>query len=113
MSNRKRKIPIQIYVSEEEHLLLMEKMKLAGTGNISSYIRQLVRYGFTYEVDYTSIREMNGQLGKVGSNLNQIAKRVNETSHIYSEDIKELKEMMEKIWRLQKSILLLQPSIKR
>lgn len=113
MVNRKRVEPIYIYVSKEERLLLEEKIKLAGTATISAFIRQLIRYGFVYQVDYTPLREMNAQLGKIGSNVNQIAKRVNETSRIYIEDICEIKELMEKIWQLQRSILSRQPSIKR
>ncbi|WP_144312818.1 plasmid mobilization relaxosome protein MobC [Tepidanaerobacter acetatoxydans] len=42
---------------------------------------------------------------RFGSNMNQIAKRVNSTSNIYSEDIEEIKEMMRELWQLQKSIL--------
>lgn len=113
MANRKRTTPIYIHISEEERILLAEKMKLSGTKTISAYLRQLIRYGFVFEVDYAPIREMNGQLGKIGGNVNQITRRMNETKHIYAEDIKDLKEMMEKIWRIQKSILLQQPSIKQ
>lgn len=113
MANRKRNNLIHIYVSDEEHRLMERKMELAGIKTVSSYIRQQIRYGFVYEVDYAPIREMNAGLGKIGSNVNQIAKRVNETHRIYAEDIEVLKEMMEEIWQLQKSILSQQPSIKR
>lgn len=113
MTKRKRSAPVYFHLNEEERTLLEEKMKLAGSTTISAFLRQLIRYGFVYEVDYTPIREMNAQLGKIGSNLNQIAKRVNETNRIYTEDINELKEMMGQVWRLQKSILSQQPSIKR
>ena len=70
-------------------------------------------HGFVYEADYATIREFNAQLGKIASNVNQIAKRANETHHIYKEDMEEIKRMMEKIWHIQKSILSQQPFIKR
>lgn len=113
MANRKRNHLVHIYISDEERNLMEQKMELAGIKTVSAYIRQQIRYGFVYEVDYAPIREMNAQLGKIGSNVNQIAKRVNETHRIYAEDVKELKEMMGEIWRIQKSILSQQPSIKR
>lgn len=113
MANRKRNYLVHIYISKEEHELMEIKMELAGIKTVSAYIRQLIRYGFVYQVDYEPIREMNGQLGKIGSNVNQIAKRINETHHIYKEDMKNIKEMMDKVWQLQKSILSQQPFIKR
>lgn len=113
MKKAKRYIPIQFYVSEEEQFLLEEKMKLIGAKNLSAFLRQLIRYGFVYEVDYAPLREMNGQLGRISSSMNQVAKRVNQTSHVYSEDLAEIKEMMNKIWRLQTSIQSQQPFIKR
>ena len=70
-------------------------------------------YGFVYDVDYSHIREMNALLGNIGSNLNQIAKRVNSTNTIYKKDMEEIKELMNQIWQLQKSMVSKQPLIKQ
>lgn len=113
MGNRKRNKLVHIYISDEEYTLMKLKMECAGIRTVSAFIRQLIRYGFVYEVDYAPIREMNGQLGKIGSNANQIAKRVNETHRVYKEDLEEIKGLMNQIWRTQKSILSQQPYIKR
>ena len=40
-----------------------------------------------------------------GRNINQIAKKANETGNIYADDIKIIQEMMDTIWRLQRYIL--------
>ena len=53
--------------------------------------------------------EMNKELHSIGVNINQIAKRVNETGSIYEEDIKEIQERLNKIWQLQRTILLTLP----
>ena len=53
------------------------------------------------------------ELGRISSNLNQIAKRVNSTGNIYKEDMDEVKELMNEVWRTQKSMLSKQPLIKR
>ena len=44
-------------------------------------------------------------LRRSSNNLNQIAKRVNETSRIYDADIDCLKENQEKIWAAANGIL--------
>ena len=44
-------------------------------------------------------------LMRTGSNLNQIAKRVNETSRIYAADNECLLENQEKLWSAAKEIL--------
>lgn len=79
----------------------------------SAFLRKLVLYGFVYDVDYSYIREMNGLLGNIGGNLNQIAKRINTTNSIYKEDMDEVKELMNQIWQLQKYMVSKQPLIKQ
>lgn len=44
-------------------------------------------------------------LRRSGNNLNQIARRVNETSRIYDADIECLLENQEKLWTAAKEIL--------
>ena len=79
----------------------------------SAFIRKLILYGYVYDVDYSFLREYNTELGRISSNLNQIAKRINSTNHIYQEDMDEVKELMKQVWQSQKSMLSQQPLIKR
>ena len=65
--------------------------------------------GLIIYTDTTNIKEMNKELHSIGVNINQIAKRVNETGSIYEEDIKEIQERLNKIWQLQRTILLTLP----
>ena len=51
------------------------------------------------------LRDMVSLLRRTGSNLNQITKRVNETSRIYAADIECLLENQEKLWFAAKEIL--------
>ena len=55
-----------------------------------------------YDVDYSYLRNYNTELGRISSNLNQIAKRVNSTGNIYQEDINEVKELMNKVLNVDK-----------
>ena len=79
----------------------------------SAFIRHLILYGYVYEVNYSYLQEYNTALARIGNNLNQIAKRINTTGSIYKNDINEVKEIMEKIWHTQKSMLSQQPLIKQ
>ena len=113
MANRKRTNPVQFYLDDEEQYILDEKFKLSGMKSKSAFLRKLILYGYVYDVDYSYLRNDNTELGRISSNLNQIAKRVNSTGNIYQEDIDEVKELMNEVWRTQKSMLSKQPLIKR
>ena len=79
----------------------------------SAFLRKLILFGFVYDVDYSYLRNYNTELGRISKSLNQIAKRINSTNNIYQEDIDEVKELMNEVWRTQKSMLLKQPLIKQ
>ena len=113
MANRKRTNPVQFYLDDDEQYILVEKFRLSGMKSKSAFLRKLILYGYVYDVDYSYLRNYNTELGRISSNLNQIAKRVNSTGNIYKEDINEVKELMNKVWRTQKSMLSKQPLIKR
>ena len=56
-------------------------------------------------MSYYLIMDMVSLLRRSGNNLNQIARRVNETSRIYDADIECLLENQEKLWSMAKEIL--------
>lgn len=113
MANRTRTHRNEFHLNDDEQYILDEKFRLSKMKSKSAFLRKLVLYGFVYDVDYSHIREMNAQLGKIGNNLNQIAKRVNTTNTIYKKDMDNIKELMNQIWQLQKSMVLKQPLIKQ
>jgi len=107
--NRERKYALLVHLNENEKYILEEKTRISGMTSRAAFIRQLIVYGFVYDVDYTELHEYNAQLSKIGTNLNQIAKRINTTGHVYDADVKEVKKIMEDVWRTQKSMLSKQP----
>ena len=113
MTNRKRQNRNEVYLSDEEQFIYEEKFRLSGMKDKSTFLRQLILYGFVYEVDYSYLRNYNTELGRISSSLNQIAKRINSTDHFYKEDMDEVKELMNQVWRTQKSMLSNQPLIKQ
>ena len=113
MANRKRTNPVQFYLDDDEQYILDEKFRLSEMKSKSAFLRKLILYGYVYDVDYSYLRNYNTELGRISSNLNQIAKLINSTGNIYKEDMDEVKELMNEVWRTQKSMLSKQPLIKR
>ena len=107
MANRNRTNPVQFYLSDDEQYILNTKFKASGMKSMSAFLRKLILYGYVYDVDYSYLRNYNTELGRISSSLNQIAKRVNSTGNIYQDDMNEVKELMNKVWHTQKSMLLL------
>ena len=105
MANRKRKIVLRCPVTDEERKLIEHKMSLVPTNQIGAYLRKMAIDGYIIYTDTKDIQVMNKELQRIGRNINQIAKRVNSTSSIYMTDIEELKEDLQNIWRLQRTIL--------
>ena len=103
----------EFHLNDDEQYILDEKFKLSGMKSKSAFLRKLILYGYVYDVDYSYLRNYNTELGRISSSLNQIAKRINSTDHIYQEDMDEVKELMNEVWRTQKSMLLKQPLIKQ
>ena len=112
MANRKRTNPVQFYLDDDEQYILDEKFRVSGMKSKSAFLRKLILY--VYDVNYSYLRNYNTELGRIiSSSLNQIAKRINSTGNIYKEDMDEVKELMNEVWRTQKSMLSKQPLIKR
>lgn len=106
MENRKRNVQIIIRVTEEERALIEEKMQQIPTLNLSAYARKMLIDGYIIMLDLQEVKGHTVQLQKIGVNVNQIAKRINETGQIYTDDMDEIKRVMEEVWRLERRLLL-------
>lgn len=106
MENRKRNVQIIIRVTEEERSLIEEKMRQIPTLNLSAYARKILIDGYIITLDLREVKGHTAQLQKIGVNINQIAKRINETGRIYADDMNEIKRAMEEVWRLERRLLL-------
>lgn len=105
MAKRKREIVLWFRVTPEERGMIEEKMAQLGTDNMAAYLRKMAIDGYIVRLDLPELRDMVSLLRRSGNNLNQIAKRVNETSRIYAADIECLLENQEKLWSMAKEIL--------
>lgn len=106
MENRKRNVQIIVRVTEEERALIEDKMRQIPTINLSAYSRKMLIDGYIIQLDMQDIKAHTAQLQRIGVNINQIAKRINETGQIYADDMNEVKSIMEEVWRLERRLLL-------
>ena len=106
MENRKRNVQIIVRVTEEERALIEKKMKQIPTINLSAYFRKMLIDEYIIVLDLHEVKAHTAQLQKIGVNVNQIARRINETAHIYTDDMDEIKRLMKEVWRLERRLLL-------
>ena len=79
-------------------------MNETGMQNKEEFIRKMLQDGCIINVDTKDINALSVQISRYGNNLNQIAKRVNETNHIYKEDINDIIKQQEAILNELKNI---------
>ena len=105
MANRVRNIVLRVPVTAQEREMIELKMQQMGTRCFSTYARKMLIDGYVIKIDYSDIKAMTAELQKIGTNINQIAKRVNATGEIYAQDIEDIKGVLNEIWLSQRSIL--------
>jgi len=105
MANRTRSNRIVFRVSDKERDLIEQKMKIAGIQNREAYLRKMAIDGLIVHVDFSEIRDFVPLISNISNNINQIAKRTNETNNFYKEDIAEIKRNYEKVWDTVREIL--------
>lgn len=105
MKKRKHNIPIMFWVTEQERDLIEQRMEQIGTANMSAYLRKIASDGYILKLELPELKEMLSLLRRSSNNLNQIAKRVNETGRVYDADIECLLENQERLWSAANEIL--------
>ena len=90
--NRKRNIRIAMHLTEEERDLFLQRMEDAGIQNMQAYLRRMALTGYILRLDLSEVRETLRLISKANININQLAKRANETHNIYAQDIVQLQE---------------------
>ena len=96
---------LKVRLSDSEYNRMKQKMEEVNISNLSAYGRKMVLDGYCVNLDLQDVKEMVSLLRRCSNNLNQYAKRANETGNIYSEDIKDLQNRLEEIWNVAKEIM--------
>ncbi len=104
-AGRRRKTRISVRLSDEEHDLLQEKIAQIGVVNQEAYIRKMILDGLVVKLDLLELKQMISLLRYTSNNINQIAKRLNESGRIYDADIAEIQERQKQLWEMANRIL--------
>ena len=98
-SSEGRTIGLFTKVSPEEKAVIDKKMEDLGTHNLRAYLRKMAVDGYIVHVDISSVAELVRLLRSISSNVNQIARRCNETRNLYAEDVEDLRKGYTQVWR--------------
>lgn len=102
----RRSIRISVRLTEEEHRLLNEKMARIGVTNQEAFLRKMALDGLVIRLDLPELKQMISLLRYTSNNINQIAKRLNESGRAYDTDLAEILEKQERLWQLANDILM-------
>ncbi|WP_315322970.1 plasmid mobilization protein [Stomatobaculum longum] len=102
---RERNQEIHVLLLPEEMERIKQKMAELGIINRSAYVRKMALDGYCINLDLTDMKEMVSLLRRCSNNLNQYAKRANESGSIYAEDIRDLQVRQSEIWEIAKEML--------
>lgn len=101
----KREKQLLVRISDEDKVRIQTKMEEAGIRNMSAYVRKMALDGICVKLDLQDVRQLIVLLQRCSNNLNQYAKRANETRSIYAADIEDLQTRLEEIWELSRQSL--------
>ena len=86
----KRDQDVHFLASKEEVERIHEKMDELGIRSMGAYLRKMALDGYCIRLDLQDVKALVSLLRICSNNLNQYAKRANETGSIYEADINDL-----------------------
>ena len=99
MPSEKTKV-INLRLSAIELQAIRERMESVGIRNMSAYMLKMAMNGFIIQLDMSYMKEVLRLMKINSNNLNQYAKKANETGSIYKEDIMELVGMHKELLQM-------------
>ena len=96
MANRTRNNGIYLMLSNDELEILNKKYELSGCKTLRQFIMKCILEKDIFVLDMKVFKDMSTNIGRITSNVNQIAKRVNSTGIIYKDDMNDLRKLLEK-----------------
>ena len=101
----KRDRQVHFLMSRSEYQRLCKKTERLGISNQAAYLRKMALDGYCVRLDLGDVKELIYLLRMCSNNLNQYAKKANQTGSIYEEDILDLKNCFEEFWEIAKDLL--------
>ena len=92
-------------VNEQERAMIERRMEQAGIKSMRAFLLKMAIDGHVVQLDLTGVKEMVRLLSNATNNVNQIARRANETGSIYAAYLDELRERYDELWNQAGGIL--------
>lgn len=87
---QKRTVHCSFDVTPEEAIIIEQKMAAADIKNRSAFFRAMVLNGYLLKLDLPELRKAVRLMGRLSSNVNQIARRMNEKGTMYETEMDEI-----------------------
>ena len=104
-ANRVRKVQLNFRVTEREKELIEDRMQEIGTTNREAYLRKIAIDGMLVKLEVPELKEIVSLMRRTSNNINQIARRLNETGRIYEVDITDIQNQQEQVWDMLNSLI--------
>ena len=104
-ANRVRKVQLNFRVTEREKQLIEDRMQEIGTTNREAYLRKIAIDGMLVKLEVPELKEIVSLMRRTSNNVNQIARRLNETGRIYEADITDVHNRQEQLWDMLNSLI--------
>jgi len=98
--NRHRRQVMNFRVTADEREQIVANMTKAGMNDLSKYMRMMLIQGEVNVIsnfEVIAINKLLIELGRIGNNVNQIARVANSTSKVFKAELVELIEMQKTI----------------
>ena len=96
---------LKFRISAEEVERIKVKMEDAGIMSMSAYIRKMALDGICVRMDLADVRQLVILLRRCSNNLEQYARKANETGNVYAAEIENLQKRLDEIWELTRQSL--------
>ena len=96
--HNKKSVRVEFVMSKQEAELVKGRMAELGITNLSAYLRKMAVDGYIIHLDMSDVQEMIRLLRICSNNLNQYARRANETGRIYAADVDDLRTRLDSLW---------------
>ena len=97
---RSRKIQRLVRFSKDENDYLKKKIERSPFNNFQNYARILLLTGEVKMVDYSELQRLNGEVNRIGNNINQMAKLAHQFKEISEEDVNDLTQQLQEIQKM-------------
>lgn len=100
-----------IKFTEEQYAIVSQKATELGL-RTGAYVKQMAIQGKLIRYDLAELREVTRPFRMIGNELNQIAKKANETGKVTAEMVEEIREQYAKLERIfEKYLKPLKPTV--